>query len=145
MKPMFRLLYYFIHPIFQGVNRLFLLSFEDVAQITSYKRYYLPTVEIKNYNVTIDRKFFFDQTIKNNLIAYYSIQKIATGQGHDYITGCLLDYNYFKDGYKIIAIDLSKQQAALDADPNAIQEINFTGNINRAEVATMFCIIEEAK
>ena len=75
---MFRLLYYFIHPIFQGVNRLFVLSFEDVAQITSYKRYYLPTVEIKNYNVTIDRKKFFDQTIKNNLIAYYSIQKIAT-------------------------------------------------------------------
>ena len=61
----------------------------------------------------------FDQTVKNNLITYDSIQKIATGQGDDYTTGCLLDYNYFKDYYKIIAIDFSKQQT-LDADPKPI-------------------------
>ena len=75
---------------------------------------------------------------------YDNITKIATGQGDDYTTGCLLDYPYFKIYYKLIAIDLSKQQK-LDADPKAIQQINFTGNLDRAEGSTMFFIIEEAK
>ena len=66
------------------------------------------------------------------LITYDTIQKIATGHGDDYTTGCLLDYNYFNNYYKMIAIDLSKQQA-LDADPKAIQQINFTGNLNRGQ------------
>ena len=61
---------------------------------------------------------------------YENIRKIATGQGDDYATVCLLDYPYFKDHYKMIAIDLSKQQA-LDADPRAIQQINFTANLDR--------------
>ena len=71
---------------------------------------------------------FFDQPIRNNLITYNNIRKIATGQRDDCITGCLLDYNYFKKYYKMTAIDLSKQQA-LDADPKAIQQINFAGNL----------------
>ena len=75
---------------------------------------------------------------------YGNIRKIATGQGDDYTTGCLLAYPYFKNNYKMIAIDLSKQQA-LDADPRAIQQINFTANLDRAENTTMFFIIEEAK
>ena len=110
----------------------------------SYKQYYLPTVEIKDYNVMIDGRNFFDQPIKNDLKTYDNIRKIATGQGDDYTTGCLLDYPYFKKYYKLIAIDLSKQQK-LDADPKVIQQINFTGNLDRAEGATMFFIIEEAK
>ena len=65
----------------------------------------------------IDRQNFFDQTIRNNLITYDNIRKIATGQEDDYTTGCLLDYNYFKNYHKMIAIDLSKQQG-LDADFN---------------------------
>ena len=69
---------------------------------------------------------------------------IATGQGDDYTTRCLLDYPYFIENYKMVAIDLSKQQA-LDADPRAIQEINFTANVNRAGNTTMFFITEEAK
>ena len=87
---------------------------------------------------------FFDQPIKNDLKTYDNIRKIATGQGDDYTTGCLLDYPYLKKNYKLIAIDLSKQQK-LDADPKVIQQINFTGNLDRAEGATMFFIIEEAK
>ena len=75
---------------------------------------------------------------------YENIRKIATGQGGDYTTGCLLDYTYFKDHYKMIAIDLSKQQE-LDADPRAIQQINFTANLDENDGATMFFIIEEAK
>ena len=75
---------------------------------------------------------------------YDNTRKIATGQADNYITGCLLDYPYFKGYYKMIVIDLSKQQA-LDADPKAILEINFTGNLNQAGGATMFFIIEETK
>ena len=75
---------------------------------------------------------------------YKNIRKINTGQGDDYTTGCLLNHSYFKDHYKIITIDLSKQQA-LDADPKAIQQINFTAKLERVEGATMFFITEEAK
>ena len=76
----------------------------------------------------IDRKNFFNQPIKNDKVMYENIRKTATGRGDDYTTGCLLDYIYFKNYYKIIAVDLSKQQA-LDADPTAIQQINFTANL----------------
>ena len=92
----------------------------------------------------IDGKSFFDLPINSNLKTYENIRKIATGMGHDYATGCLLDYSYFKDHYKMIAIDLNKQQA-LDAGPRAIQQINFTANLERAGNTAMFFIIEEAK
>ena len=92
----------------------------------------------------IDGKYFFDQPINSMTKTYGNIRKIAIGQGDDYTTGCLLDYPYFKDHYKLIGIDLSKQEA-LDADPRAVQEINFTANLDRAGNTTMFFIIEEAK
>ena len=133
-----------INPIFQGVNRLFVLPFENEDGRISHSIYYLPKVEIKDYNVLIDGKNFFDQPINSMTKTYENIRKIATGQGDDYTTGCLLDYPYFKDHYKMIAIDLSKQQA-LDADPRAIQQINFTANLDRSGNITMLFIIEEAK
>ena len=102
------------------------------------------TVEIKHYNVMTDGQKSFDQPVRNNLRTYDGIQKIATGKGDDYTTGCLLDYNYLNDYYKMMAIDVSKLQA-LDADPKAIQQINFTGNLNREEGAPIFFIIKEAK
>ena len=89
----------------------------------------------------IDGKNFFDQPINSDLKTYENIRRIATGQGDDYTTGCLLDYSYFKDHYKLIAIDLSKQQA-LDADPRAIQQINFAANLDRVGNKTMFFITE---
>ena len=92
----------------------------------------------------IDGKNFFDQPINSMTKTYENIRKIATGQGDDYTTGCLLDYSYFKENYKMIAIDLSKQQA-LDADPRAIQQINFTANLDRDDGATIFFIIEQTK
>ena len=82
--------------------------------------------------------------VKSNMRTYYNIRKIAAGQGDDYTTGCLLDYNYLNKHYKMIAIDISKQKA-LEADPKAIKQINFTGNLERDNGATMFFIIEEAK
>ena len=99
IKSIFR---YLIDSSFQGVNRLFVLSFENEAQRTSYKRYYLPAVEIKDYNVMIDGQNFFDHPLKNNLRTYDSIRKITIGEGDDYTTGCLLDYNYFEKYYKMI-------------------------------------------
>ena len=108
-----------VEPSYQGVNRLFVLAFENDNHRTSDERYYLPTVEIKDYNIMINGEKFFDQPIKNRGVTYDNIRKIATGQGDDYTTGCLLDYPYFIDTYKMIAVDLSKQQA-LDADPRAI-------------------------
>ena len=86
-----------IEPSFQGVNRLFVLAFENDAQRTSNKRYYIPNVEIKDYNVMIDGKNFFDQPVKNDNVTYENIRKIATSQGDDYTTGCLIDYIYFKN------------------------------------------------
>ena len=92
----------------------------------------------------IDGKNFFDQPINSMTKTYENIRKIATSQGDDYTTGCLLDYFYFKNHYKMIARDSSKQQA-LDADPWAVQQINFVANLDRTGNTTMFFIIEEAK
>ena len=135
---------YLVEPSFQGVNRLFVLAFENDNHRTNDERYYLPTVEIKDYNIMINGENFFDQPIKNNKVTYENIRKIATGRGDDYTTGCLLDYPYFKDTYKMIAVDLSKQQA-LDADPRAIQQINFTVNLDRAGNTRVYFIVEEPK
>ena len=100
-----------INPSFQGVNRLFVLSFQNNGSRPSYTIYNLPLVEVNCYNVVIDGRNFFEQPVKNNFITYDNIWKIATGQGDDYTTGCLLDYNYFNSYYKMTATDLSKQQA----------------------------------
>ena len=129
---------------FQGVNRPFVLAFENDDDRTIDEQYYLATVEIKDYNIMINGENFFDEPIKNNKLTYDNIRKIATGQGDDYTTGCLLDYLYFADTYKMIAVDLSKQQA-LDADPRAIQQINFTANLDRAGNTRVYFILEEAK
>ena len=92
-----------INPRFQGVNRLFVLSFVNEDQRKSNSTYYLPKVEIKNYNVKIDGKHLFNQPINSMLKTYENIRKISTGQGDDYTTGCLLDYFYFKNHDKMIA------------------------------------------
>ena len=84
-----------VEPSFQGVNRLFVLAFADDAQRTAHDSYYLPIVEIKDYNIMINGENFFNQPIKNNKVTYENIRKIATGQGDNYTTGCLLDYSYF--------------------------------------------------
>ena len=133
-----------VEPSFQGVNRLFVLAFENDDDRTSHSDYYLRNVEIKDYNIMINGENLFDQPIKNNKVTYENIRKIATGQGDDYTAGCLLDYPYFIDTYKMVAVDLSKQQA-LDSDPKSIQQINFTANSDRAGNTRVYFILEEAK
>ena len=91
----------------------------------------------------INGENFFDKPVKSNKVTYENIRKIATGQGDGYTTGCLLDYLYFKDSYKSVAVDLSNQKA-LDADPRANQQINFTANLDRAGNTRIYFIPEEA-
>ena len=126
------------------MNGLFILAFQNDTQRTSAKGYYLPNVEIKDYNIIINGANFFDQPIKNSKVTYENIRKIATGRGNNYTANCLLNYPYFKNSYKMIAVDLSKQQA-LDADPRAIQQIRFTANLDRAGNTRIYFILEEAK
>ena len=76
----------------------------------SYRKYFLPRVDITGYNVLIDGRKFYDQPISDQIRKYNEVRKIATGKGDDYATGCLLDYKYFKENYQLIADDLSKQK-----------------------------------
>ena len=133
-----------VDPSFHGVNRLFAVSLENENGRLSHSDYYLSQVETKDYNIKIDVKNVCDQPINNDIKTYENIRKIATGQGDDHKTGCLLGHPYFKENYKMIVIDLSKQQA-LDSDPRSIQEINITVNLDRAGNTTMFFIIKEGK
>ena len=100
--------------------------------------------QMKDYNVMTDGKNFFYQPVRNDKVTFENIRKIPLGQGDDYTSGCLLDYTYFKKYYKMIATDLSKQQA-LDADPRAIQQINFTANLDRDGNTRFYFILEEVK
>ena len=127
---------------------MFVLAFNntegDNKKVTknSTRKYFLPGVYITNYNVIIDVRNFYDQPINDMIKQYNKIRKIATGQGDDYTTGCLLDYQYFKDYYNLIAIDLSKQKE-LDADSRAIQQIEFYGMLKtNSQVCT---VLEKSK
>ena len=92
----------------------------------------------------INQRNLFDQPVKEHLITYDNILKIATGQWDNYATGCLLDSPYSRKCYKITTIDLSKQQA-LDANPKLMQQINLTANLDWDGNTTMFFNIEETK
>ena len=133
-----------LEPSFQGINRLFVLAFENDTQRRSSKSYYLPNVEIKNYNFVINGENVFDQPIKDNKVTYENIRKIAIGRGDNYTTGCLLDCPYFRDTYKIIAVDLIRQQA-LDPDSRKIQQINFTVTLDNAGNTRIYFILKESK
>ena len=129
---------YLIDPIFTNVNRLFVLSFENEDDRTYFSKYYVPSVKIKDFNLLIDRKPFFEIPIKNKEETYAAI--IEMSKNNDYTTGNLLDYEYFKDHYKAIAIDLSKQIELENIDLK--QQINFIGSLEE-DNATVFFIIEK--
>ena len=133
---------YLIDPTFTNVNRLFVLSFWRTNQgdnRDSFSHYYVPSVEIKDFNVLIDRKSFFDLPVKNEEEAYEKI--IDMSNNNDYTTGNLLDFAYFKENYRLIAIDLSKQTKLKDP-----QQISFIGKLeNQAHGAIMFFIIAKSE
>ena len=124
-----------IDPTFTNVNRLFVLAYQTADDRQSF---YLPKVMVKDFNVIIDKLAFFDSPIKTEEEAYEKIIDIS--RNNEYKTGNLLDYDYFKKYYKLIAIDLSKQQV-LQENEDLIQQINFVGKME--EAANIFIIIEE--
>ena len=133
---------------FRGVNRLFVLAFDNTnnsanrVERASHRKYFFPRVNITNYNVLIDGRNFYDQPINDQIKMYNEIRKITTGKGDDYTRSCLLDYQFFKNHHQLICCNLSKQ-AILDADPRAIQQIEFYGKLEtNSQVCT---VLEKSK
>ena len=127
-----------IDPTFTNVNRLFVLAYQNADDRQSFSQFYLPRVMVKDFNVIIDKLAVFDLPIKTEEEAYEKIIDIS--RNNEYTTGNLLDYDYFKKYYKLIAIDLSKQQV-LQENEDLIQQINFIGKLE--EAANVFIIIEK--
>ena len=131
-----------IDPTFTNVNRLFVLAYQvDVNNNDnrqSFSQFYLSEAIVKDYNVIIDKLAFFDLPIKNEEEAYEKVIDIS--KNNEYTTGILLDYDYFKKYYKLIVIDLSKQQV-LQENVDLIQQINFIGRLE--ETVNIFIIIEK--
>ena len=139
VQPQNNNLNYLIDPTFTNVNRLFVLSFtRDYAfdNSDSYSDYYLLNVEVKDFNVLIDGKSFFDLPV-NEEEAYEKIMDM--NNNNDYTTGNLLDFAYFKENYRLTAIDLSKQTKLKD-----LQQINFIRKLDEANRATIFFITEKS-
>ena len=137
---------YLIDPTFTSVNTLFVLSFERIEENNvkkdyrdSFSHYYVPNIQIKDYNVLIDGKSFFNLPVKNEEEAYEKIIKMSNNV--DYTTGNLLDFAYFKENCRLIATDLSKQTKINDP-----QQINFIGKIeNENNGETIFFIIQRTE
>ena len=128
-----------IDPTFTNVNRLFVLAYRTADDGQSFSQFYLPRVMVKDCNVIIDGlAFFFYLPITTEEEAYEKIIDISRNNEHT--TGNLLDYDYFKKHYKLITIDLSKQQV-LQENEDLIQQINFIGRLT--EAANVVIIIEK--
>ena len=142
---------------FQGTNRLFFLAFNNTTknyyevpdsntanrvQRDGHRKCFLLRVDKISYNVLIYGRNFYDQPINDQIKKYDEIRKIATRKGDDFTTGCSLDYQYPKGHYQLIAVDLSKQKG-LDADPRAIQQVEFYGKLKtNSQVCT---VLEKSK
>ena len=127
-----------IDPTFTNVNRLFVLAYQNADDRQSFSQFCLPKVLVKDFNVIIDKLALFDLSIRTKEEAYEKIIDIC--KNNEYTTSNLLDYDYFKKHYKLIAIDLSKQQV-LQENEDLIQQINFIGKLE--EAANVFIIIEK--
>ena len=134
-----------LDPSFQGVNRLFVMAYNRAnGQPTrnGQRKYYLPRYDLEKYNVIIDGRNFYDNPIESDIEKYRELKKVMIGKGEDYTAGSLLDFNYFDKHYKSVAIDLSKQKE-LDADPRAIQQIEFKYMLGIN--STIYWVLEKSK
>ena len=139
-------LIYLIDLTFTNVNRLFVLSFERIEENNvkkdyrdSFSHYYVPKVQLKDFNVLINKNFFFDLPVKNEEEAYEKITDMYNN--NVYTTGNLLDFAYYKENYRLIAIDLSKQTKL-----KGPQQINFIVKIEKENNGvTIFFIIEKSE
>ena len=135
-----------LNPYFHDVNRLFVMAYsrenDDQPTRNGQTKYYLPRIDLKKYNVIIDERNFYDYPIESDIEKYRELKKVMIGKGEDYTTGSLLDYNYFKEHYKLVAVDLSKQKE-LDADPRAIQQIEFKYMLGTN--SSIYWVLEKSK
>ena len=134
-----------LDPSFQGVNRLFVMAYSRLANQPTRDgrtKYYLPRIDLKKYNVIIDGRNFYDNPIENDVEKYRELKRVMIGKGEDYTAGSLLDFDYFKKHYKLVAVDLSKQKE-LDADPTAIQQIEFKYMLGTN--STIYWVLEKFK
>ena len=130
---------YLIDPTFRNINRLFVFAFKNGnkdLRTDSFDKYYIPLVEIKDFNALIDNKLFFDQPVKNKQVTYEKLIEIS--RNDDYTTGNLLEYLHHQNYYKLIGIDVSRQ-----TDMSIPQQINFTEKLEEDDGAAMFFIAEE--
>ena len=133
-----------LDPSFQGVNRLFVMAYNRAnSQPTrnGRRKYYLP-FDLEKYNVIIDGRNFYDNPTESDIEKYRELKKVMIGKGEDYTTGSSLDFNYFDKHYKLVAVDLSKQKE-LDADPRAIQQIEFKYILGTN--STIYWLLEKSK
>ena len=130
---------------FQGVSRLFAAAYEtgDIRRNTNHRhsrrRYYLPRAEIKDYNILIDGRNFYDQNV-NSIVRYNELLKMATGRSEDYSTGCLLDYEHYLKDFNIVVIHLS-HQAVLDSEPKINQQIEFVYKLPSGNAAINYDLL----
>ena len=127
-----------IDPTFTKFNRLFVLAYQNADDRQSFSQFYLPNVMVKDYNVIIDKLAFFDLPIKTEEEGYEKIIDIS--RNNEYTTGNLLDYDYFKKYYRLIAIGLSKQQV-LQENEDLISQIDFIGKLEEED--NVFIVIEK--
>ena len=124
-----------LDPSFQGVNRLFVMAYNKAnGQPTRNGQ--------RKYNVIIDGRNFYDNPIESDIEKYRELKKVMIGKGEDFTTGSLFDFNYFDKHYKLVAVDLSKQKE-LDADPRAIQQIEFKYMLRTN--STIYWVLEKSK
>ena len=134
-----------LSPSFQGVNRLFVIAYNRAnGQPTrnGRRKYYLPRIDLEKYNVVIDGRNFYDNPIESDIEEYRELKKVMIGKGEDYTTRSLLDFNYFDKHDKLVAVDLSKQKE-LDADPRAIQQIEFKYMLGTNSI--IYWVLEKSK
>ena len=106
------------------------------------RKYYLPRIDLEKYNDIIDGRNFYYNPMESDIEKYRELKKVLIGKGEDYTTGFLLDFNYFLKHYKLVAVDLSKQKE-LDADPRAIQQIEFKYRLQTD--STIYWVLEKSK
>ena len=134
-----------LDPSFQGVNRLFVMAYNRANGQpirNGQRKYYLPRIDLEKYNVITDGRSFYDNPIESYIEKYRELKKVMIRKGEDYTTGSLLDFNYFDKHYNLVAVDLSKQKE-LDADPRAIQQIEFKYMLGTN--STIYWILEKSK
>ena len=134
-----------LDPSFQGVNRLFVMAYNRAdgrPTRNGQRKYYLPRISLNKYNVIFDGRNFYDNPIESDIEKYRELKKVMIGKGKDYTTGSLLDYKDYKLDYKLVAVDLSKQKE-LDADPRAIQQIEFKYMLGTN--STIYWVLEKSK